>query len=417
MQYFKYRRNQLYCENVNLKNLALRYKTPLYVYSNRFINDRFVQIKKAFSAVNPLICYSVKANSNSSILKLLVNKGSGLDIVSGGELYRAKKIGCSPKKIVYASVGKTEQEIKDAIKYGILMFNVESLPELEKINKIAGKLKKKTKISLRINPDITPGTHHYITTGKKETKFGIDIEKAKKIFLNKSSYSNVDICGVHIHIGSQITKVSPFVKAIKKIITMLNILKKKGVFLEYFNIGGGFGIKYDNEEERSAGYFARQIVPLLKKTGLKVILEPGRFIIGNSGVLLTQVLYVKENPDKGFIIVDGAMNDFIRPSLYNATHRIIPIAQSAKRKAQSGKSFDVVGPVCESGDFFGKNRNFKVSEKQYIAVMGAGAYGQSMASNYNSRVKPAEVLVKNNKSFLIRKRETYKDLISKEIII
>jgi len=414
MHYFIFIKNQLYCEDLKVYDLAKEFGTPLYVYSKKTILDHFFKIKRAFSSIKPIICYSVKANSNLSILKLLVKHGSGLDIVSGGELYRAKIIGCPPKRIVYASVGKTDEEIKDGVKYGILMFNVESLAELEKIDNIANRLRRKVDIGLRINPDIESKTHEYIVTGKKESKFGMDFHTIESVFINRVNYPNLNIVGLHIHIGSQITQAAPFIKAIKKVLNLLKKLEKKSS-LKYFNIGGGLGITYDKEKPQTAKDFARRVIPLLKECGLKIILEPGRFIVGNAGILVTKVLYLKDTPKKRFIIVDAGMNDLIRPALYNAYHRIVPLCRNVKLKRKSLKPADIVGPICETSDFLGKDRFIEARENSYLAVLGCGAYGFTMSSNYNSRRRAAEVLVDGKKVYLIRKRESYKDLVDKEI--
>lgn len=416
MHYFTFKRNNLYCENFKVKDLAKKFGTPLYIYSARTIEEHFLKLKRAFKKLSPLICYSVKANSNLSLLKLLIAQGAGLDIVSGGELYRAKKVKCFPKKIVYASVGKTESEIKEAINYGLLMFNVESLAELERINAIARRLHKKVAVALRFNPAVVLKTHTYIATGEKETKFGLDYKTIKDIFLNKKIYSHLNIVGIHIHIGSQITESTPFVKAIKKAKKMIEELKKKNISLKYFNIGGGLGIIYNKEKPQTAQEFAKKVLPLLKSLSLKIILEPGRFIVGNSGILVTKVLYIKKAFKKKFIIVDAAMNDFLRPALYKAYHKIVPVVRDQRSKVRGLKSADVVGPICESGDFLAKNRKLETKEGDYLAVLGAGAYGFSMSSNYNSRRKAAEVLVKNNQVYLIRKRESYRDLVRNEKI-
>ena len=412
MHYFSFKRDNLYCENLGVRSLASKFGTPLYIYSAKTILGHFLKLKSAFSSSKPLICYSVKANSNLSLLKLLTSKGSGLDIVSGGELYRAKRIKCPAKKIVYASVGKTDAEIRDAINYGILMFNIESKPELERVNKISGKLEKKTKVALRFNPDVSPGTHAYITTGKKETKFGMDEGEVKRIFASCDKYPNLSIIGIHMHIGSQITKGAPFVKTFKKANRVIRELKREGIKLEYLNIGGGLGIVYDKERPQTAKEFAKKVLPLLKQSGLKIVLEPGRFIVGNAGILVTKVIYLKESSSKNFIIVDAAMNDLARPSLYGAYHKIVPLTKGSSERVI--KSADIVGPVCESGDFLGKGRKIKAKAGDYIAVLGAGAYGFSMSSNYNSRPRVAEVLVKNGQAYLIRKRENYQDLIKGE---
>jgi diaminopimelate decarboxylase len=414
MDYFKYKNSTLYCEKIPVKKIVKKYNTPLFIYSQKTILEHFSKLKNAFNQIKPLICYSVKANSNLSILKLLIKAGAGLDIVSGGELYRAKKVKCDPEKIVYASVGKTEKEIREAIIQGIFMFNVESKDELTRIDKIAKKLNKKVKVSLRLNPDVESKTHKYITTGKKETKFGIDKKSAKEVLLAADTYKNLIMSGIHLHIGSQITESSPFVSALLKTKKFLKQLPKIKS-LEFLNIGGGLGIIYDDEKPQTAKEFAKNILPLLKSIGLKVILEPGRFIMGNAGVLITKVLYNKESYNKRFIVVDAAMNDFIRPSLYNAYHKIVPV--NKKKSLKKSKTADIVGPVCESGDFLGKNRNILVSEGEYLAVFGAGAYGASMSSNYNSRCRVSEILVKGKRSYKIKERENYQDLIRKEIII
>ena len=414
MHRFKFIQGQLYCEDLRVENLAERFGTPLYVYSYHTLIDHFAKIKYAFSSVDPLICYSVKANSNLAILKSLVDKGAGLDVVSGGELYRALKVGCPTQKIVYASVGKTSAEIEEAIRQRILFFNVESVPELENINRIAKNLNRYVNVSIRINPDVEPKTHKYITTGKLTNKFGIDFKSANQIFLLRRALSNVKISGLHIHIGSQITDSQPYVAAITKMVAFVKKLQKKGVELESLNIGGGLGIVYDHETPQTAEKFAQKIVPLLKKTGLRIIMEPGRFIVGNAGILVTRVLYVKKTPKKKFVIVDGGMNDLIRPALYQAYHAVVPLQEAKK---QIREKVDVVGPICESGDFFAKDRLMpKVKEGDYLAVMSAGAYGFSMSNNYNSRRRAEEVMVVGEEAFVIRKRETFDDLTRNEMV-
>jgi diaminopimelate decarboxylase len=416
MHEFKYVNNQLYCEKVKVADLAQKYGTPLYVYSYHTLISHFVKLQDAFRSIDPLICYSVKANSNLAILKALVDKGAGLDIVSGGELYRALQVGCPAEKIVYASVGKTDKEIEEAIRHKILFFNVESVPELENINRIAKSLNRVVQVAIRINPDVEPKTHKYITTGKLTNKFGIDLKAAQQILLVRKAFANAKINGLHIHIGSQITESAPYVAAISKIADFIAKLRKKGVKLEYLNIGGGLGIIYDKEIPQTAQKFAQKALPLLKKTGLKIIMEPGRFIVGNAGILVTKVLYVKSTPKKKFVIVDGGMNDLIRPALYGAYHNIVPLG-SQVTSCKSQQKVDVVGPICESGDFFAKERKLpKVKAGDYLAVMSAGAYGFSMASNYNSRRRPEEVMVVKSEHFVIRKRETYEDLTRNEIV-
>ncbi len=415
MHEFKYKNNQLYCEEVRVQELAEKFGTPLYIYSYHTLISHFVKLKTALAAIDPLICYSVKANSNLAILKSLVDKGSGLDIVSGGELYRAIQVGCPPEKIVYASVGKTDSEIEEAIRKGILFFNVESSPELENINRIAKKLNKVANVAIRINPDVEPKTHKYITTGKLTNKFGIDFKTAEGILIRCCSFPNVNIKGLHIHIGSQITESAPFVSAITKVIGFIDKLKGKNVRIEYLNIGGGLGIIYNREAPQTAGDFAKKILPLLKKTGLKTILEPGRFIVGNAGILIAKALYIKATAKNKFVIVDAGMNDLIRPALYDAFHQILPL--KALGTGSKAERVDVVGPICESGDFFAKDRLLpQVKEGDYLALMGAGAYGFSMSSNYNSRLRAAEVMVVKDNYFIIRKRESHEDLLRNEEI-
>jgi len=416
MHEFKYKGNYLYCEDIKIRDLANRFGTPLYVYSYHTLIGHFFKLKTAFREIEPLICYSVKANSNLAILKALVDKGAGLDIVSGGELFRAMKAGCPAERIVYASVGKTGREIEEAIRRRILFFNVESLPELENINRIARSLNKIVNVAIRINPDVEPKTHKFITTGKITNKFGIDFNDAYKIFLIQNKFANLNICGLHIHIGSQITESAPYVAAITKMVGFINRLKRRGVHLECLNIGGGLGIIYDKEAPQTAEKFAQHVLPLLRKTRLKIILEPGRFIAGNAGILIAKVLYIKSTPKKKFVIVDAGMNDLIRPALYDAYHNILPLQVTSNGPHVTDKS-DVVGPICESADFFAKDRRLsRVKEGDYLAVMGAGAYGFSMSSNYNSRRRAEEVLVIKDRAFVIRKRETNADLISHEII-
>lgn len=416
MHEFKYRNNKLYCEKLPVEVLAKKFGTPLYVYSYKTLVDHFSKLSAAFKGVHPLICFSVKANSNLAILKSLVDLGAGLDIVSGGELFRALKAGCPAQKIVYASVGKTDGEIEEAIRRGILFFNVESLPELENINRISGRLRKVTRVALRINPDVEASTHKFITTGKLTNKFGIDFKNTHRILSLRDRFSNIRICGLHIHIGSQITESRPFVAAITKIVSFIERLKKEGVGLEYLNIGGGLGIIYNQENPQTAQVFAGKILPLLKKSGLKIIMEPGRFIVGNAGILVTKVLYIKKTPKKTFVIVDAGMNDLIRPALYNAYHQILPLLTTNDQRLTTQK-VDVVGPICESADYFAKDRKIAlVDVGDYLAVMSAGAYGFSMSSNYNSRRRSAEVLVVKDKAFVIRKRESLQDLVRNEVV-
>lgn len=414
MDYFSYKRGVLQAEDVKISELAAKYGTPLYVYSHRTLTEHFRKLKAAFSDINPLICYSVKANSNIAILSEMMKEGAGFDVVSGGELFRALKIGADPKKIVYAGVGKTREEIKYAIKTGILMFNVESHEELKAINSVSASMKKTTDVALRINPDVDANTHAYITTGKKENKFGIDIDLAPGLFTAAKKMKHIKIIGVDMHLGSQIITPIPYINAISKIALFVKGLRQSGVSVEYLNIGGGLGVIYDEEKPATADVFAKAVKPHMTEIGLKVIMEPGRFIMGNAGILVASVIYNKKGRKKNFMIVDAGMNDLIRPSLYGSFHRIIPVVESAKKRAL----YDVVGPICESGDFLGKDRNLPdLKSGDLIAVRSAGAYGMAMASNYNSKPRAAEVLVKDGRHHLVRERESWEDLTEKEKLL
>jgi diaminopimelate decarboxylase len=413
MNLFKYRANELYAEDVPVKKLAEKYGTPLYVYSYNTLLRHFKAYDDAFNGYPHIICFAVKSNPNTSVISLFAKQGGGADIVSGGELYVALKAGISPKKIVYAGVGKTADEIRFALKSKILMFNVESENELKEIDRIAGMMKTKAAIALRINPDIDPGTHPYITTGMKKHKFGIPIEAALEYYRFASKLKNINVVGVHKHIGSQITKIAPFVDALKRILILIDKLNEQGTEIKYLDVGGGLGISYKDEEPPVPKDLANKLIPLLEGRKLTLIMEPGRSIAGNAGILVTKTLYLKEGEDKEFVIVDAGMNDLIRPSLYDAYHRIEPVVKNKRETVLS----DVVGPICESGDFLARGRELhRVKQGEYLAAMSAGAYGFSMSSNYNSRPRAAEVMVKGKEHFLIRKRETYEDLVRNEQI-
>ncbi|OGW39783.1 MAG: diaminopimelate decarboxylase [Nitrospirae bacterium RBG_13_39_12] len=413
MHFFKYRSGELYAEEVPVKKLAVKYGTPLYIYSYKTLLRHFRAYADAFNDYPHLICFAIKSNSNTSILRFIAKNGGGADIVSGGELHAALKAGIKPEKIVYAGVGKTEDEINFALKSKILMFNVESEAELREINRVAGKVKKKASVALRINPDIDPETHPYITTGLRKHKFGISIEKALEHYRLASRLENINVIGIHKHIGSQITKVSPFVEALKKLLVFVDKLSIQGVEIKYLDIGGGLGIPYKDEEPPVPKDLAKHLIPLLKDRNFTLIIEPGRSIVGNAGILVTKTLYLKKGEEKDFIIVDAGMNDLVRPSFYGAYHNLLPVV----RKKRQAVKCDVVGPICESSDFLATDRVInKINQGEYIAVMGAGAYGFSMSSNYNSRPRSAEVLVKGREHFLIRKRETYNDLTRNERI-
>lgn len=416
MHDFKYKNKRMFCEGVDIADIAAKVSTPFYLYSYSTLLGHYQKLAQAFRSKRPLICYSMKANSNLALCRALVKAGSGLDIVSGGELYKALLAGCPPKKMVYASVGKTEEEIRQAVAKEILFFNVESASELELINKVAKDIGKNASVSLRINPDVEPKTHAYITTGKLTNKFGLDFDTAHQILRQKDKFSHLKFKGLHIHIGSQIIDAKPYVLALKKILAFIGKLKKEGIGIEYLNIGGGLGIIYNEERPQTAKEFADEVLPALRKTSLKIILEPGRFIVGNAGILVTKVLYLKKTPVKNFVIVDAGMNDLIRPSLYGAYHEILPLKRET-RYAKRDTQYDVVGPICESGDFLAKDRKLpKVKEGGLLAIMSAGAYGFSMASNYNCRLKAPEVMVKGSSFYVVRKRDSYVDLVRKDII-
>lgn len=415
MHYFKYKKRRLYCESVSIEKIAKEAGTPLYLYSYKTLISHYRKIKEAFKSLKPIICYSMKSNSNLSVCKALLKAGAGLDIVSGGELFKAKRIGAPPKKIVYASVGKTAVEISNALKAGILFFNVESIPELVVIDKLCARMKKRAKVAIRVNPGVKADTHKYITTGTKNNKFGIDEDTTLHIFKENAKFKHIDIIGIHIHIGSQITHAYPFLKAIRKVSSLIRVIRKAEHRIDYLNIGGGLGIIYNNEKPQTARDFAKAVAPMLSKLDVRLILEPGRFISGNSGILVTKVLYVKNAANKNFMIVDAGMNDIMRPSLYNAFHEILPVIRGLSPTKK--RKFDVVGPICESGDFLAKDRELAIAkEGDLLAVMSAGAYGFSMSSNYNARPRAAEAMVINNKYYITRKRESYQDLVRGEVV-
>ncbi len=413
MHDFHFKKGELYCEDVKVADVAKSVGTPFYLYSYKTLIDHFTKIQNAFAPVSPIICFAMKANDSLSVIKALVDQGAGLDIVSLGELRKAQIVKADPKKIVFASVGKTNEEIKAALNHGILFFNVESLPELERINAIAKSMNKIAHAALRINPDVAAPTHDFITTGTLKKKFGIDLRTTHQIFKSRHKYPNVNINGVHIHIGSQITSGKPFVGAIKKTVEFIDTLRREGVAIEYLDIGGGLGIIYKDENPQTAQQYADAVLPILKGTGLKIIMEPGRFIVGNAGIFVTKALYLKDNGFKKFLVVDGGMNDLIRPSLYDAYHEIVPVKQTKAKKIK----VDVVGPICESGDFFAHDRLLpKLNDGDLLAVMSAGAYGYVMSSNYNVRGRVPEVMVRSKEFETITKRETFEDLIRNERI-
>ena len=414
MHDFHYKGDELFCEEVSLRTIIQQVGTPCYIYSHRAIHQNFHAFDDAFQDIPHIVAYAMKANSNIGILRLLAQEGSGADIVSGGELFRTLKAGVPSNKIVFAGVGKSSEEIQYALESDILMFNVESSGELQLINEVAKTIGVKARVALRINPDIDPQTHPYISTGLKKSKFGIAADQALKEFGLASQLPHIDVVGVHCHIGSQLTQVTPFVDAIKKVLGLIQALQSQGIKIRYMNIGGGLGITYSDETPPHPRDLAAAISPLLQTTSCHIIMEPGRSIVGNAGIMVTKVLYNKEGANKQFVIVDAAMNDLLRPSLYEAHHDILPVL---KNESAAVSTVDVVGPICESGDFLAKDRKMPQPRSgDLLAIMSAGAYGFTMASNYNSRPKTPEVLVKEDKIMLIRERETYEDLIRGESI-
>lgn len=413
MHHFDYKNGTLHCENVPLEKIAAEVGTPFYCYSNETLLRHYRVFDEAFADVPHLVCFAVKANSNIGVLRELVKAGAGCDIVSGGELFRALKAGCDPRKVVFAGVGKTAEEMEYALKSGVLMFNVESSQELFALDEIAGRLGKKAGVALRVNPDVDPQTHPKITTGLKTNKFGISIERAVEEYRLAAGMRNIEVIGVHQHIGSQITQVSPFVDAVERLLAFVVRLREINVHIKYIDIGGGLGIPYKDESPPLPAELAKELVPMLRKHDCTIVFEPGRMIVGNAGALVSRVVYTKRNEAKSFVIVDAGMNDLVRPTLYGSHQAVQPVSQAvlSRQKAE----VDVVGPICETGDFLAKDRILpELKQGELIAVMSAGAYGFTMSSNYNSRRRAAEVLVKGDRYFVVRERETWDDLVRGE---
>ncbi len=410
---FYYENGKLYSDGVEVKKIASEYGTPLYIYSGNLFEEKIKIFKESFSEFEPLICYSIKSNSNVGLLQIVNKNGIGVDIVSRGELYRAKRVGIPGERIVFAGVGKTEEEIKEALEYNIFLFNVESIPEAYKISEIAGKLGKKASIAIRINPNVDAHTHKHITTGKKENKFGIDLEIAEKYFKEINELPNIELIGVHAHIGSQITKIDPYKNALKRTINFIKKLREAQINIRVLNIGGGYGIKYrENENSLDIKELAKEIKDLIRDSGCKLIMEPGRFISGPSGILVCKVIYVKKGIAKTFVITDGSMTELIRPALYEGYHIIKNVEETSNRKKIVA---DIVGPVCESADFLGKDREiYEIKEGELLAVFNSGAYGFVMSSNYNSRLMVAEVVTYKGNYYLTRERQNYADIVEKE---
>jgi diaminopimelate decarboxylase len=412
MRHFEYRDGRLLCEEVPIELIAEDVGTPFYLYSHAALTEQFRAFDRAFAGVPHVVCFAVKANSNLAILKLLGDLGGGADVVSGGELYRALRAGIRSDRIVFAGVGKTRDEMEYALKSDILMFNVESSDELRLLDEVAGRMGAVARVALRINPDVDPKTHPYIATGLKHSKFGIDICQAMEEYRLAKTLPHIRVVGIHQHIGSQITELAPFVDGLTKIAELIVQLRSQGFTIEYLDVGGGLGIAYKDENPPLPRVFAGALLAIVKDLDCTLVLEPGRFIVGNAGALVTTVLYDKATPAKRFIVVDAGMNDLIRPSLYGSYHSILPVR---RRDGAQVVVADVVGPVCESGDFLAKDRALPLpAPGDLLAVMSAGAYGHAMSSNYNSRPRPPEIIVRRDRYFTIRERESYEDLIRGE---
>ena len=424
MHHFYLHNGSLQVEGLSISSLAKKHGTPLYIYSQTTLEDHFDRLDQALAPLDHVICFATKSNCNLSVLRTFAKKGSGFDVTSAGELYRVLKAGADPQKISFVGVGKTEEEIAYGLKSNVYTFIVESEPELHQINAIAKKLKKKAPIAFRVNPNVDAKTHAKITTGTYANKFGIAFEEIEPLYARAAKLSNIEIRGVQMHIGSQITDVKPFVLAVKKMIPLVQTLKAK-YGIQFFDIGGGMGIIYKealasgspqwwkkNKEVLHPALYARELLPLLKPLGVRIVVEPGRYLVGNAGILVAETLYIKKTGKKNFVIVDTAMTELIRPTLYESYHEIIPVEKIKGKEISS----DVVGPVCESGDYFAKDRMLAPYQKgDLMALMSAGAYGFVMASNYNARPRPAEILVKGRKAIVARKRETIEDLLHGEI--
>ncbi len=410
---FEYRDNELYVESVPLSHIAKTFGTPCYVYSKKVITDAYQAFDTAFADNDHLICYSVKANANIAILNLLARLGCGFDIVSGGELQRVLKAGGDPGKIVFSGVGKNTEEMRLALTAKILCFNVESEAELNALNQIAAEMGKIASVSLRVNPDVDAKTHPYISTGLKENKFGIPIDDAERIYTTSQELTHIRFTGLDCHIGSQLTELGPFVQASDRILSLVSRIESKGIEIEHLDLGGGLGIRYHEEETPSIQEYVESLCTNISQLNKRILIEPGRALIGNAGLLLTRVEYLKQTPDKNFAIVDAAMNDLMRPALYDAYHEILPVIKNDINK----ETYQIVGPICETGDFLGHDRELNSTSGDILAVMSSGAYGMSMSSNYNTRPRVAEVMVDGDDVHLIRERETIDHLIATEKIL
>ncbi|MGE4499520.1 MAG: diaminopimelate decarboxylase [Hydrogenovibrio sp.] len=411
---FHYQNNTLYAEDCSVAQLAEKYGTPLYVYSRNHFENRWQAFDAAFGDQPHLVCYAVKTNSNLAILNLLARLGSGFDIVSQGELERVLKAGGDPAKVVFSGVAKKSVEIERALTVGIRCFNIESHAELDRIQAVAKRLDIKAPISIRVNPDVDAKTHPYISTGLKDNKFGVDINTAPQLYTDAQKLSHIDIIGIDCHIGSQLTEITPFVDALERVLKLKTTLEAQGIHLHHLDLGGGLGIQYTDEQPPAVRDYIQAILTKLNDPSIEVIIEPGRAIAGNAGVLLTEVEYLKPTEHKNFAIIDAAMNDLIRPALYQSYQTIQPVTQ---RKDGDEAEWDIVGPVCETGDFLGKDRRLNLKAGDILAVMSSGAYGFTMSSNYNTRPRAAEVLVDGDQAYEIRPRETYDDLMGSEKLL
>lgn len=412
-KYFHYRLDQLFAENVPLSDIAQRFGTPCYVYSRAALSDGYRQFAEAFRSREHLICYAVKANSSLAVLNVFARLGAGFDIVSGGELQRVLAAGGAANKVVFSGVGKSEAEMRQALEAGILCFNVESEPELERLNAVAGGMGKVAPISLRVNPDVDAKTHPYISTGLKQNKFGVAYTEALALYRKAADMPHLRITGMDCHIGSQLTETSPFIAAAEKVLALVDQLATAGIVLEHLDLGGGLGIRYDDETPPSIAEYAQALLGALQGRSEKIIVEPGRVLVGNAGVLLARIEYLKHGEEKNFAIVDAAMNDLMRPALYDAYHAILPL----QKRQLPTQCYEVVGPICETGDFIGHAREMAVQQGDALAVMSAGAYGMSMSSNYNTRPRAAEVMVDGADVHLVRERETVRQLYAAEQIV
>lgn len=413
MNYFSYRNGRLFAEGVNIASIAEMHGTPCYVYSRAAIEQRWREFDKAFADCEHLICYAVKANSSIALLNLLARLGSGFDIVSGGELERVLAACGDPGKVIFSGIGKTAGEMRRALQVGIFCFNVESEAELERLNEVAGDLGRRAPVSLRVNPDVDARTHPYIATGLACNKFGIDINKAVQVYERAERMENIEVLGIDCHIGSQLVEVGPFVAALERVLALLDRLNAQGISIRHLDLGGGLGIRYRDEDPPTSSEYADALLLALQGRRYKILIEPGRAIAGNAGILLTRVEYLKSSPNKNFAIVDAAMNDLMRPALYDAYHAVKPVEE----RSGSTQVYDVVGPVCESGDFLARERALNVGEGDLLAILSAGAYGMSMASNYNTRARAAEVMVDGDQMYLVREREKISELFASEKVL